>query len=114
LEIYCEGVFVFSPSWGVEFLEPLAKKFGNRVTFVNTENPSVKATLEFLKEVEGKNTETAHSIKHGKRYPTTKEMFHDILKKDESLGETVVDFTAIDKDGVSAKEVLRSLKKLKK
>jgi len=53
-EVDFEGVFVFSPSWGVEFLEPLAKKFGNRVTFVNTENPSVKATLEFLKEIEGK------------------------------------------------------------
>jgi len=31
--------------------------------------------------------------------------------EDESLWETVVDFTAIDKDGVSAKEVLLSLKK---
>ena len=46
-----EGVVAFSPSWGAEFLVPLAKKFGNRVEFSNTENPSVKATLELLKEI---------------------------------------------------------------
>jgi antitoxin (DNA-binding transcriptional repressor) of toxin-antitoxin stability system len=34
------------------------------------------------------------------------------LSEDESLWETVVDFTTIDPDGVSAKEILRSLKKL--
>jgi len=46
-----EGVVAFSPSWGAEFLVPLAKKFSNRVAFLNTENPSVKATLELLKEI---------------------------------------------------------------
>ena len=54
VEVDFEGVVAFSPSWGAEFLEPLAEKFGNRVTFANTENPSVKATLELLKEIEGK------------------------------------------------------------
>jgi len=33
-------------------------------------------------------------------------------EEDESLWETVADFTAIDPEGVSAKEILRSLKKL--
>lgn len=46
-----EGVDAFSPSWGAEFLCPLAKKFKDRVAFLNTENPSVKATLELLKEI---------------------------------------------------------------
>jgi len=32
--------------------------------------------------------------------------------EDENLWETIADFTTIDPDGVSAKEVLRSLKKL--
>jgi antitoxin (DNA-binding transcriptional repressor) of toxin-antitoxin stability system len=34
------------------------------------------------------------------------------VMEDESLWETIVDFTTIDPEGVSAKEVLRSLKKL--
>ncbi len=48
-----EGVLAFSPSWGAEFLIPIAKKFKDRVVFLNTENPSVKATLELLKEIGG-------------------------------------------------------------
>lgn len=46
-----EGVAAFAPSWGAEFLEPLVKKFKDRVVFLNIENPSVKATLELLKEI---------------------------------------------------------------
>lgn len=46
-----EGVVSFSPSWGAEFLSPVIKKFNERVTFLNTENPSVKTTLELLKEI---------------------------------------------------------------
>ncbi|MEK7568557.1 MAG: DUF4325 domain-containing protein [Patescibacteria group bacterium] len=48
-----DGVVAFSPSWGAEFLGPIAKKFKDRVVFLNTENPSVKTTLELLKEIGG-------------------------------------------------------------
>lgn len=52
LEVDFEGVITFSPSWGDEFLTPLIKKYGNRVFFINTkDNPSVKATLELLTDI---------------------------------------------------------------
>lgn len=41
-------VFVLTPSWADEFLTPLRKRFGQRVTLVNTDNASVKATLAIL------------------------------------------------------------------
>lgn len=50
LEIDFEGVTTFSPSWGDEFFNPLLKKYGERVVFLNTQNPSVKETLKFLEE----------------------------------------------------------------
>ena len=43
-----EGVDVFTPSWGDEFLTPLKHKYGNAVKFINDENASVQATLEVL------------------------------------------------------------------
>ena len=46
-----EGVITFSPSWGDEFLSPLLKKYGMRLTLINTGNPSVKATLELLEKI---------------------------------------------------------------
>ena len=49
LELELEGVITFSPSWGDEFITPLFKQFGERLSLLNTENPSVKATLELLK-----------------------------------------------------------------
>jgi len=51
LEIDFEGVVTFSPSWGDEFLSPLAKQFNERLVFINTDNPSVKATLELLEKI---------------------------------------------------------------
>ena len=42
------GVFVLTPSWADEFLTPLRSRFGNRVTVINTDNASVKATLAIL------------------------------------------------------------------
>lgn len=51
IEVDFEGVDVFSPSWGDEFLGSLIEKFGNRVVLKNTENPSVKTTLEFLEKI---------------------------------------------------------------
>jgi hypothetical protein len=43
-----EGVVVLTPSWTDEFLSPLYDKFGNKVILQNTDNPSVKATLDIL------------------------------------------------------------------
>lgn len=50
IEVDFDGVMVLSPSWGAEFLDPLLERFGERLVLENTENSSVKATLEFLEE----------------------------------------------------------------
>ncbi|MEK7558208.1 MAG: hypothetical protein AAB507_00010 [Patescibacteria group bacterium] len=50
IEVYFDGVETFSPSWGDEFLTPLFSKYGNKLILVNTDNPSVKATLETLRK----------------------------------------------------------------
>lgn len=44
-----EGVVVLTPSWADEFLTPLYKRFGDHIKLVNTDNPSVAATLAILK-----------------------------------------------------------------
>ena len=41
-------VLVLTPSWADEFLTPLRSRFSKRVTLINTENASVKATLAIL------------------------------------------------------------------
>lgn len=51
IEIDFEGVNTFTPSWGDEFLTPFQEKFGDRLILKNTENLSVKATLELLEEI---------------------------------------------------------------
>lgn len=51
IEIDFEGVKTFTPSWADEFITKLKNRFGKRVTLVNTDNSSVKATIEFLKEL---------------------------------------------------------------
>ncbi|MBI2577326.1 MAG: STAS-like domain-containing protein [Candidatus Wildermuthbacteria bacterium] len=44
-----DGVEVLSPSWADEFLTPLRERYGaGNVRIKNTENPSVRATLEVL------------------------------------------------------------------
>lgn len=43
-------VTTFSPSWGDEFLSPLHQKYQNNLFLKNTNNPSVKATIEILEE----------------------------------------------------------------
>jgi len=45
-----DGVVTFSPSWGDEFLRPLAEKYGDRLALVKTDNPSVIASLEILEK----------------------------------------------------------------
>lgn len=51
LELDFDGVITFSPSWGDEFLTPLINTYGSRLILANTENPSVKATLELLESI---------------------------------------------------------------
>ena len=51
IELDFEGVITFSPSWGDEFLTPLAKKYNSRLVLINTSNPSVRATLELLEKI---------------------------------------------------------------
>lgn len=41
-----ESVKVLSPSWFDEFITGLKKSHNNKITFLNTENSSVKATLK--------------------------------------------------------------------
>ena len=43
------GVIILTPSWADEFLTPLRLKFKEKVKLVNTDNPSVQATLLILK-----------------------------------------------------------------
>ncbi|TAK05056.1 hypothetical protein EPO33_03630 [Patescibacteria group bacterium] len=47
------GVSTFSPSWGDEFLTPLQKRFGGRMTLKNTDNPSVSLTISTLEKING-------------------------------------------------------------
>lgn len=51
LELDFEGVITFSPSWGDEFLSPLVRQYGSRMILMNTNNPSVKTTLELLEKI---------------------------------------------------------------
>ncbi len=54
VEVDFAGVLTFSPSWGDEFLTPLANNLGNRLVLLPTDNPSVKATIELLEKTSGK------------------------------------------------------------
>ena len=51
VEVDFKGVTTFSPSWGDEFLTPLFNRFGKKLILKNTDNLSVKATLEIIEEV---------------------------------------------------------------
>ena len=51
IEIDFSGVLTFSPSWGDEFLSPLADRFGDHLTLMPSDNLSVHATLKVLQEV---------------------------------------------------------------
>jgi hypothetical protein len=50
IEIDFDGVLSFSPGWADEFITPLRSKFEDRVILRETNNPSVKATMEILDE----------------------------------------------------------------
>jgi zona occludens toxin (predicted ATPase) len=49
IEIDFKGVKVLAPSWADEVITKLAQKFKN-IEFINTDNPTVKATLKTLVE----------------------------------------------------------------
>lgn len=53
IEIDFEGVSVLTPSWADEFVTPIKDNYKGRVELLNTENPSVKATLETLRKSRG-------------------------------------------------------------
>ena len=50
IEIDFDGVAVLTPSWADEFITPLADQYKERFSLINTENPSVKATLQTLEK----------------------------------------------------------------
>lgn len=50
IEIDFKGVAVLTPSWADEFITPLRDRYKKNIILLNTENPSVKATLETLKK----------------------------------------------------------------
>ena len=43
-----DGIKVLAPSWADEFITGIKREYSNKVQFVNTENPSVKATLKII------------------------------------------------------------------
>lgn len=51
LEVDFEGVLVLGPSWADEFITPLFEQHKDKVVILNTENPSVKATLDLLRSI---------------------------------------------------------------
>lgn len=48
IEIDFTGVKVISPSWADDFLTPLKKKYGEKLIFLPSDNPSVKASLRMI------------------------------------------------------------------
>jgi Lhr-like helicase len=41
-----DNLKVLAPSWADEFISGIQKDYGNEVQYINTENPSVKASLK--------------------------------------------------------------------
>lgn len=54
LEIDFSGVLTLSPSWADEFLSPLLNQLGDRLILLPSDNLSVQATLNILREVNKK------------------------------------------------------------
>ena len=48
-----DGIDVFSPSWGDEFLSPLLNSFGDKLKLEDTENSSVNLTVKILEKTNG-------------------------------------------------------------
>ena len=52
IEIDFQGVSVLTPSWADEFITPLEQDYKDNTVFLNTDNPSIKVTLNFLRNLE--------------------------------------------------------------
>lgn len=52
VEIDFDGIISLSPSWGDEFFRALEEMYGDKVTYLPNDNPSVKATLKILYDKE--------------------------------------------------------------
>lgn len=48
IEVDFNGVSVLSPSWADEVLTPLKNNYPGRIIFLQSDNPTVKATLDLL------------------------------------------------------------------
>ncbi|MBI2099766.1 MAG: DUF4325 domain-containing protein [Candidatus Vogelbacteria bacterium] len=57
IEVDFSGVITFSPSWGDEFLRPLAENYGDRLELLESDNLSVLASLDILKKTNAVNLE---------------------------------------------------------
>lgn len=53
IKVSFDGVLAFSSGWADEFITPLRNKFEDRIILPETNNPSVKASLEILDENRG-------------------------------------------------------------
>ena len=51
IEIVFDGVNTLSPSWADEFLTPLKKEYGDRLSLKSSDNPSVMATIKLLEDI---------------------------------------------------------------
>ena len=45
-----DGVKVLTPSWADEFITGIKKEYPNSIEFLNTENPSVSASLNIIQK----------------------------------------------------------------
>ena len=45
-----EGIKVLAPSWIDEFISGIKSEYQNKIEYINTENPSVKASLKAVTE----------------------------------------------------------------
>ena len=50
IEIDFSGVISLAPSWADEFFRALEEIYGDRITYMPSDNPSVKATMAILRE----------------------------------------------------------------
>lgn len=54
IEVDFNGVVALGPSWGDEFLSPIFENYKGKIKLLNHTNASVKATLQILDEIRGK------------------------------------------------------------
>lgn len=54
IEVSFEDVISLTPSWASEFLDGLIQLYSDRVVLLNTDNPAVITTLQFLEGINKK------------------------------------------------------------